>query len=108
MGILAQIQDPQSGVLLCHCVDHILHSASSHGFIMGSQTSVLVSFSKDLEHGYRVLPSSEIWVHIMFQAERIPMGPMVLQWIGTLCGNSSLDPIVDSAQVKAECIGLRD
>jgi hypothetical protein len=55
-----------------------------------------------------ILPISEIWVNIVFQSELVPMGPMVLHCIGTLCGNSSLGQLVDSVQVKVECMGLRN
>jgi hypothetical protein len=98
----------QSGVRLCHCTDHVLRSAISHGFLADSQSSIAVPLGAHLEHGNGVLPSPEIWVNnIVFQAERNPMGTMVLHCIGTLCSMASLDPFVDSAQVKAECMGVR-
>jgi hypothetical protein len=108
MGILAWVRGPQSGGRLCHCADHILHIASLYGFLMGIQSSIMGMFGKDLEQGDRVIPCSEVRFNIVFQAEHIKTGPMVAHWFDALCGNTSLDPLVDSDQVSAELMGLRN
>jgi hypothetical protein len=93
---------------MCHCTDRVLRNVRSHGFLAGSQTSVTVPFGEDLEQGYGVLLSSEIWANVVFQTEHVPMGPMVIHCLGTLCNNASLDLFVDSAQAKAERMGVHN
>jgi hypothetical protein len=99
---------PPSGVHLCHCADRVIHHASSHDFLAGSQSSISVPFGEDLDHGDGVLPVSNVRVNILFQAGCVQMGPMVAHCFGTMHGNTSLDPLVDISQFSAEYMGLRD
>jgi hypothetical protein len=53
MCIFARVRGPQYGMCLANSADAVLQCPSSNGFLTVSQPSILVSFTKDLEQGYR-------------------------------------------------------
>jgi hypothetical protein len=56
--------------------------------------------------GDGVLPIAEAWVVTDDQAEFVPMWPMLIHCYGTLVRNSCLDPLIDKAEVSAQCMRL--
>jgi hypothetical protein len=98
---------PQSGKRLAHCTDAVFHCARFDGVVAGGQTSVSVSFTKDLDHGDRIVPRGKLRVGMVGHAELFPSIPMLFHGFGTLCCNSGLDALVNKAEVSAQRICLR-
>jgi hypothetical protein len=98
---------PKSGVHLTHCTDAVLHCLSFDGLVAGGQETILIPFTKDLEHGDRIFPGRQVGVDIVGHAESFPARPMIFHGFGALFCNSSLDAFTYKAEISAQSIGLR-
>jgi hypothetical protein len=56
-----------------------------------------------LEDGYGICPCPGVWVNTVRHIECVPMGPIAVQVFGSLIVTPQIDPLVNSAEVSAEC-----
>jgi hypothetical protein len=59
------VRGAQSGVRLAHRAEGVFHRVRLDGVVQGSESAVAIAFSKDLNNWDWILPSLEVWVHIV-------------------------------------------
>ena len=103
-GVAAEIFGPQCGHRLAHCADRVFHSASSDGVLAGSDTSVSVLLTEDLEDGDGVGEVAEKGVKGVGVAELQPEAPSAIVGTGSLRADAGSDRRLNKAEISAECI----
>jgi hypothetical protein len=74
--------------------------------MQGGESPITVPLAKDLDNWDGIIPSLEVWVHIVVQAELFPSSPLLVHGIGSLVGISLPDSFINNAEISAECIRL--
>jgi hypothetical protein len=100
------VRAPQSGVRLAHCMEGVFHSTGLDGVVQGSESTVAIAFSEDLDNWDWIFPQLEVWVHIVVQAEFSPASPMIVHGIGLVDGNVRSDVFINNADISTKCIGF--
>jgi hypothetical protein len=72
--------------------------------VQGGESPVAITLAKDLDNWDRIIPSLQVWVHIVLQAELFPASPMRVHGIGSLTGNARSDALVNNTEISTECI----
>jgi hypothetical protein len=108
VDVFSDIRGPHPGERLTDRTQCVLHCSSSHGVVAGGNAAVAVALTEDLQDGDWVVPGPEKGVDAIFQAKFVPTLPILVLGFGAPKSDSGFDLVVNSAEVSAEDIGLRN